>query len=295
MNAATSAAKPSHRKIADEPLLRDMAVGLIRGEFKDPTNAAKAVLRAHGFNNDAHEESNVRRLTEKYREEHWHAKGLEEVIQQEIRERGMTVKPATDDPDVLRMWLIETLNEVIEGYNDYGRMVTEKQTDCYGDQYLFEDYLHDWDRSLGDHGRCAVEQLVSSIVPAIHRFYETALVMEDHGADKNGISGHYPVTKVSFVIDASQPLPVEDWARNVPGVVGDGRFKIEYSNPAMPDSRWLAPATARFREFLQRDDRHNLPRHMWSWPVKALANSDTVKVTFGYVPQQGASSYSTGW
>jgi hypothetical protein len=34
---------------------------------------------------------------------------------------------------------------------------------------------------------------------------------------------------------------------------------------------------------------------MWSWPKKALANSDAINVTFGYVPQQGASPYSAAW
>lgn len=275
-------------------MLESMALGLASGEYEDFAEASREVLLKFGYST---EEANVHRLRVWYKKGNWAASGRQAYVDQEIRRRGMEVKPATSNPDLLRTWLIDNLDKVIEGYIEYSKLVDGLGYDRDADQYLFEDYLWNWRVSGGDSVRAAVEQLMSSVVPAIHRAYETSLAMEDHAADDCGISLEYPVTRIEFTVDPSKPIPPQEWIRTGPGVLTDGRTRYEYSNPCMPDKRWLDEETRRYRASW-KDGTGHMTRtvHAWRWPSRHVAqNNDGPQVTIShsYVPQDGASPYTT--
>lgn len=273
----------------DEKMLESIAIGVASGEYEDFAKAVKAVLAA--FKHDD-VEANRRRLWDWYKKGDWATSGRKAYVEQEIRKRGMAVKPTTDDPDVLRRWLIGTLDDVISGYIEYSHMVLDEVGDSRGDQFLFEDYLHNW-WAHDDNGRQSVEQLLGSIRPAIHRFYEFMLITEEHGSDKTGISTNYPVTTVTFSIDPSKPLQHEYLREKSPGVMEVGDMRVVYKNPPILDNRWLMSETKAWKDSINNNGLWR-DRHMFRWPKKvdSAANGKAkITVTFEHVPQQGAAPY----
>ncbi|MFA1676978.1 hypothetical protein ACDY97_30725 [Rhizobium mongolense] len=156
------------------------------------------------------------------------------------------------------------------------------QSDCDGDQFLFEDYLHDWDRHFTS--RQAVEQLLGSVVPAIHSFYEGNLVMKEHGADTKGISEFYPVTYVMMEIDPGQALsPNMRLTETEPGVNRGDHLTVIYQNPTIRDARWLSAEARRYESFRAEYDSHWLKDRMWKWPTEEGVQKPTV--TWGEQPE----------
>jgi len=277
----------------DETMLKSIAVGIASGKYEDFAKAVKAVIVKFGHDDI---EANRRRLWEWYKKGDWAAAGRQAYVEQEIRRRGMAVKPATSNPDLLRTWLVDTLDELIEGYAEYSKLVEGIDHDRDADKYLFEDYLWNLRVCGGDSVRTAVEQLMSAVVPAIHRAFETSLAMEDHAADDCGISLEYPVTHIEFTVDPSKPLPPQEWIRTGLGALTDGRTRFEYSNPCMPDKRWLDEETRRYRASWKGGSGHMTRTvHAWRWPSGPVARNDDrpqFTISHNFVPQDGASPYT---
>lgn len=263
MEQITAGAKPSHRKLNDEPMLLEMAKGIISQKYKDPTNAAKAVLRAHGHVNDGHEDSNVRRLLEKYRKENWFAVGREAYLQEEFRRRHPDGRPKSNDPVALRLYAYGCLVEAIEGYMEYAEKVEGENREL-GMDYLLEDWLWDWDPHV-DFSREAVEFLLESARNAVHRFYEGMISKGERRLDDDGNSGSYPLTVATIVVDPFKPLDKSHLRPVGKGLSLGGGLKVAYGRSEDPDPRWLEAETKRYKDYLHKQKAATrLP--VWRWP-----------------------------
>lgn len=248
----------------DDKLLKEMAVGLIRGQFKDPTNAARSVLAAHTFGLKEME-ANEHRLRTKYRENNWHAVGLEEVIQAEIASRGMTAMPSPALPEDYRNGLNDVLGDLLEGYIRYGRQIEKSATDFDGDQYLLEDLLHNWRRNL-DSGREAVEQVVSALPAAVQRFLECEMIDASDRADPYGFPHNYPSMTVSFHVDPASPMLSAGLEEVAPGIAANDHMKIALGIPKL-DPRLVA---AERQALAPNASGYDQRRYRWRRPaVKA--------------------------
>lgn len=291
-NSSTQNKRSSSGYPDDEKMLRFISLGVVSGEFASFAHARAAALLKFGYDNN---EANRRRLWDWYNKGEWANWARDTYVDQEIKKRGFDALSDLDDPAEFRRSLIRILDSLILGYVKYGRMVDGPSRERDSDRYLFEDYLWNPRVSGGERTRDALEQLISSIVPAIHSVFETSLSMEDHHADRDGISLSYPVTKVEFTIDPSKPLPGLQLKRIAPGQWTDGLATYQYSNPYVVDKRWVEGETRRFKHFLfKHGGCVGEFSHEWMWPSKLTETSENnpaITMHYDYVPQVGAQPY----
>ncbi len=288
MNAVASEAINDGRKYKDDALLMKMSLGLHRGLYKDSTNAARAVLRESGNGNESRMESNVHRLKVKYREQGWHAIGLEEIVKEEIRKRNKDGELEPTDPIGMRGTGAAHLGLAIEKYWESDSLIQGSyQGDLRPGFYsacgvanLIQDMLEDCYKHLSP--RDSVELLIEAVPIAIHRFFEDMIVRGLHGLDCDGIESFYPKMTVTFTIDPCRPLDVGPLKKVEAGGYESGSLKVEFSSPSKPDGRWLDLELKRRDEFRLKYDKIFGFDPVWRWPKpKESSEFETKTDAFG--------------
>lgn len=272
MNAVSHPVINDGRKYKDDHLLLEMSKGLHRGLYKDPTNAARTVLRESGESNEEHLDANVHRLLVKYRDQGWHAIGLEEIIKEEIKRRNKEGKLEPKDADGLRQIGAYYLGLAIEKYIDSDELVNGSYPadvrpgfySASGMANLIQDLLEDWYKHVSPSD-CA--SLLFEAVPiGLHRFSEDMIVRGQHELNEDGIKSYYPKMTVVFEVDPCRPLDIGSLKKVRPGVYASGSLKAVFENPSVPDVRWLELECKRRDEFRIK---HNNPfgyDPSWRWP-----------------------------